>query len=105
MSSSDKPAASTRLLPSGAAYYLLWGADRELLAPDAKRRASLWTTPVCPAYSSVSGEIVGVWRRSATEASINAWRRLSSAEQEAVEDEAESLSLPGLNGPIAVHWN
>ena len=31
------PAAPARLLPSGDTYYLLWGAERELLVPDAKR--------------------------------------------------------------------
>src|SRR5262249_57549301 len=37
------PAAPARLLPSGDAYFLLQGADRELLVPDAKHRAALWT--------------------------------------------------------------
>lgn len=100
-----KAAESTRLLPSGDAYYLLWGADRELLVPEAKRRAALWTTRVWPGAVLVSGEIVGVWRRSAAEVSIDAWRRLSSSERQAVETEAMSLPLPGLNRPIAVRWN
>ena len=101
----SKPAASTRLLPSGDAYYLLWGADRGLLVPDAKRRAALWTTRVWPGALLVNGEIAGVWRRSAHEVSIDAWDRLSSAEQEVVEAEALSLPLPGLKGSIAVRWN
>ena len=101
----SKPAASTRLLPSGDAYYLLWGADRELLTPDAKRRAALWTTRVWPGALLVNGEIAGVWRRSAHEVSIDAWDRLSSAEREVVKAEALSLPLPGLKGPIAVRWN
>lgn len=100
--SNPKPAASARLLPSGDAYYLLWGADRELLVPDAKRRAELWTTRVWPGALLVNGEIAGVWRRSAKEISIETWRRLSVAEWEAVEAEAIALPLPGLNGPIAV---
>ena len=33
-----RPVAPARLLPSGDAYYLLQGADRELLVPDARRR-------------------------------------------------------------------
>jgi hypothetical protein len=94
------PAAPARLLPSGDAYYLLWGADREILVPGAKRRAELWTTRVWPGAILVDGEIVGVWRRSAAEVSINLWRRLSSAEWEAVEAEAFSLPLPG---PITIH--
>jgi hypothetical protein len=52
----------------------------------------------------MSGEIVGVWRRSAGEVSIEPWRRLSSAERKAAEAEAVSLPLPGLQGPIVVRW-
>jgi hypothetical protein len=99
----SKPAAPARLLPSGDAYYLLWGADRELLVPDAKRRTELWTTRVWPGALFVNGEIAGVWRRSAGEVSIDAWRRLSPAEWEAVESEAVGLPLPGLNGHIKIH--
>jgi hypothetical protein len=98
------PPASARLLPSGDAYYLLWGADRKLLVPEAKRRAALWTTRVWPGALLVNGEIVGIWRRSASEVSIEVWRRLSSEERRAAEAEALSLPLPGLNGPIAVSW-
>jgi len=101
--SSLKAAAPVRLLPSGDAYYLLWGADRELLVPDPKRRAELWTTRVWPGALLVNGEMAGVWRRSAAEVSIDAWRRLSPAEWEAVEAEAAALPLPGLNGSITIH--
>ncbi|WXA98598.1 winged helix DNA-binding domain-containing protein [Pendulispora brunnea] len=98
------PAAPARLLPSGDAYYLLWGADRELLVPNAKRRAALWTSRVWPGALLVHGEIVGVWRRTAGEIAIEAWRRLSSSEREAAEAEAMSLPLPGLEGPVVVHF-
>jgi Winged helix DNA-binding domain len=98
----SKPAAPARLLPSGDAYYLLWGADRKLLVPEAKRQTELWTTRVWPGALLVGGEISGVWRRSAGEVSIDAWRRLSRSEWEAVESEAAALPLPGLNGPIAL---
>ncbi len=64
------PAAPARLLPSGDTYYLFWGADRELLTPEAKRRAALWTTRVWPGALLVSGEVAGVWRRSGAEVSI-----------------------------------
>ena len=40
------PVASARLLPSGDAFFLLQGADRELLVPDADRRGELWTPRV-----------------------------------------------------------
>ena len=98
-----KPVAPARLLPSGDAYYLLWAADRELLVPDAKRRAELWTTRVWPGVLLVNGDIVGVWRRSAKEISIDTWRHLSSAEWEAVEAEVMALPLPGLTGRITIH--
>ncbi len=100
-----KPAAAARLLPSGDAYYLLWGADREILVADAGRRAELWTTRVWPGALLVGGEIVGVWRRSAAEVSIDAWRRLSPAERQAVEAEAMSLPLQILNRSITVRWS
>lgn len=99
-----QPTARARLLPSGDSYYLLWGADRELLVPDAKRRAQLWTTRVWPGALLVSGKISGVWRRAAAEISIEPWRRLSSAEREDVEREAMSLPLPGLNVSISIRW-
>jgi hypothetical protein len=99
------PAAPARLLPSGDAYYLLWGANRGLLVPDAGRQAELWTSRVWPGALLVNGEIVGVWRRSAGEISIEAWRRLSRLEQQAVEAEAMSLPLPGLKRAIAVRWS
>jgi hypothetical protein len=53
----------------------------------------------------VGGEIAGVWRRSAADISLDAWRRLSKAEREAVEAEAISLPLPGFNGRITVRWS
>jgi hypothetical protein len=100
-----RPPAPARLLPSGDAFYLAWGSDREILVPQAKRRAALWTSRVWPGALLVGGEIAGVWRRSATDISIDAWRRLSAAEREAVEAEAIALPLPGLKGPITVRWS
>jgi hypothetical protein len=97
-------AAPARLLPSGDAYFLLWGADRTLLVPEAKSRAALWTTRVWPGALLVGGEVSGVWRRSAGDVSIEAWRRFSSKERDAVEAEAASLPLPGLSEPISVRW-
>lgn len=72
--------------------------------PETKQQAALWTTRVWPGALLVRGEIAGVWRRSADEISIEAWRPLSRAERKAVEAEAVSLPLPGLNGAITVHW-
>jgi Winged helix DNA-binding domain len=100
-----KPAAPARLLPSGDSYVLFQGADRELLVADADRRRALWTPRVWPGGVLVDGEIVGTWRRAGAAVSIETWRRLSRAERDAVEAEAESLPLPGLRGRIVVRWN
>ena len=98
-------AAPARLLPSGDAFYLLWGADRELLVADATRRAELWTSRVWPGAVLVDGEVAGVWRRANADLSIDAWRRLSPKERADVEAEAASLPLPGLRGAIRVRWS
>lgn len=100
----SKSAALARLLPSGDTYYLLWGADRELLVPDAKRRSELWTSRVWPGALLVDGEIAGVWRRSAGAVSIETWRRFTAREREAVEAEAMVMPLPELKGPMTVRW-
>jgi hypothetical protein len=109
--SRDEPAfrvehapAAARLLPSGDAYWLLQGADRELLVPDAKRRDQLWTPRVWPGAVMVEGEIVGTWRRAKTAMTVETWRRLTPAEREAVETEATSLPLPD-EGDMVVRWD
>ena len=99
------PAAPARLLPSGDAHYLLHGADRELLVPDASRRGALWTSRVWPGAVLVGGEIAGTWRRAHANVTIDPWRRLSRGERDAVEAEAASLPLPGIDGQIAVRWD
>jgi hypothetical protein len=97
--------APARLLPSGDAYFLLLGDDRELLVPDADRRRALWTPRVWPGGLLVEGEIVGTWRRARETVTIETWRRLSRAARDAVEAEAESLPLPGIRGRIVVRWD
>jgi hypothetical protein len=99
------PAAAARLLPSGDAYYLLQGADRELLLPDARQRGELWPSRVWPGAVLVGGEIAGTWRRAQADLSVQTWRRLTRAERDAVEAEAHSLPLPGIEGQIAVRWD
>jgi hypothetical protein len=101
---SPRPAAPARLLPSGDTYFLLQGADRELLVPEADRRAALWTSRVWPGALLVGGEVVGTWRRANAVLSAETWRRLSPGERRAVEAEAASLPLPGLTSPIEVRW-
>ncbi len=102
--SSPTPPAPARLLPSGDAYWLLQGADRELMVPDAKQRNELWTSRVWPGALLVGGEIAGTWRRANAKVSISAWRRLTSTERAAVEEEAASLPLPDLPRRIVVNW-
>ena len=99
------PTAPARLLPSGDTYFLLWGVDRELLVPDADRRAALWTSRVWPGALLIDGEINGTWRRTQGTVTIQTWRRLSRAARDAVEAETASLPLPGVEGKIAVRWD
>jgi len=98
------PAAPARVLPSGDAYLLLQGANRELLVPNADHRRALWTPRVWPGGLLVGGEIVGTWRRSDAAMTVQPWRRLSRAERDAVAAEVQSLPLPGIGGRIAVRW-
>jgi hypothetical protein len=99
------PAAPARLLPSGDAYFLLQGADRELLVPDPEHRRALWTPRVWPGAVLVEGEMVGTWRRAQTELTVASWRRLSRAQREAVEAEALSMPLPGRPQRVRVRWD
>jgi len=99
------PTASARLLPSGDAYFLLQGADRELLVPQIDRRGELWTSRVWPGAVLVQGEVVGTWRRAGADVTIQPWRRLAREERAAVEAEAESLPLPDVGGRILVRWS
>ena len=99
-----EPVAPARLLPSGDAYFLLQGDDRELLVPDADQRRELWTPRVWPGALVVGGEVVGTWRRAGRAVTARPWRRLSRAARDAVEAEAGSLPLPGVEGRIAVGW-
>lgn len=96
--------ASARMLPSGDAYFLLQGADRELLVPDPDQRRQLWTPRVWPGAVLVKGEIAGTWRRAGPIVTIQTWRRLSPAASGAVELEAQSLPVPNLHGTIRIRW-
>jgi hypothetical protein len=98
-------AAPARLLPSGDAYFLLQGDDRVLLVPDARRRPQLWTSRVWPGAVLVEGEVVGTWRRAEAAVTVQTWRRLSRGARDAVEAEAASLPLPGIEGSIVVRWD
>jgi Winged helix DNA-binding domain len=99
------PVAPARLLPSGDAYLLLQGADRDLMVPDADRRNALWTPRAWPGGLLVGGEVAGTWRRADTLLRVRPWRPLSRAERDAVVAEAQSLPLPGAAGRIVVRWD
>jgi len=99
-----RPAAPARLLPSGDAYYLLQGNDRELLVPDAARRDELWTSRVWPGALLVGGDIVGTWRRKQGTVSLQTWRRLTRSERDVVEAEAKTLPLPDVER-VVVRWD
>jgi hypothetical protein len=99
------PAAPARLLPSGDAYLLLQGTDRELMVPDPDRRRALWTPRVWPGGLLVDGELAGTWRRADATMTIQPWRPLSPRERDAVAAEAAALPLPGVQGRIVVRWD
>jgi hypothetical protein len=52
----------------------------------------------------VGGEIAGTWRRARADLSVEPWRKLSAGERDAVEAEARSLPLPGLEAGAVVRW-
>lgn len=103
LESSPAPAATARLLPSGDAYYLRWGDDREVLVSDAGHRAELWTSRVWPGAVLVEGEIIGTWRRSGINVAVNAWRPLTARQRDAVE--VEAAALPIADGQCRARWS
>ena len=105
MRAAETAAAPARLLPSGDAYFLLDGAERELLVPRADQRQRLWTSRVWPGALLVEGEIRGTWRRAQHTVRIDAWARLSRARRDVIEAEARALPLPGLDREIEVVWS
>src|ERR671922_561693 len=104
MRAAETAPAPARLLPSGDAYFLLDGAKRELLVPRADQRERLWTSRVWPGALLVDGEIRGTWRRAQHTVRIDAWSRLSRGTRDAVEAEATTLPLPGVERQIDVVW-
>ena len=105
MRAAEAAPAPARLLPSGDSYYLLDGAERELLVPRADQRELLWTSRVWPGALLVEGEIRGTWRRAQHTVRIDAWTRLTRGTRDAIEAEAAALPLPGVDRRIEVVWN
>ncbi len=104
-SAAARAPAPARLLPSGDTLFLLQGTDRELLVPEERHRRALWTSRVWPGALLVDGEIAGTWRRAEHVLTIQPWYRLSNLQRAAVETEAISLPLPGINRPIEIRWD
>lgn len=96
--------APARLLPSGDAYFLLQGSQRELLVVEARRRKALWPSRVWPGALLLDGEIAGTWRRQEGLLTVEPWHRLSSTQRASVEAEAASMPLSGFEGNVAVKW-
>lgn len=95
--------SAARLLPSGDSFYLLWGDERTLLVPEAKRRAALWTPRVWPGAILIEGEVVGTWRRSKTKVIAEPWIRLPKGLRDAVAEEVSNLPLP--DGQASLEWS
>ena len=104
MRAAETPSAPARLLPSGDAYFLLDGAERELLVPRTDQRERLWTSRVWPGALLVDGEIRGTWRRAQHTLRIDVWARLSRSARDAIEAEARALPLP-VERDIEVAWS
>ena len=90
--------------PAAVPWCALARADREILVPEAGRRALLWTPRVWPGAVLVGGEVAGTWRRDQRLVALSPWRRLSPKERGAIEAEALSLPLPGVAGSLVVRW-
>ena len=99
-----EPAIGVRLLPSGDAYFLLQGAERQLLVPDADLRELLWTSRVWPGAILADGEIVGTWRRAKHQVTISAWGTLLGVVGDQIVAEAEALPIPENQGQMTVLW-
>jgi hypothetical protein len=59
-----RPAALARLLPRGDTWFVLLGADRELLVPNESQLRAQWTSRVWPGALLVEGENVVTWRQA-----------------------------------------
>ena len=105
MRADETAPAPARLLPSGDAYFLLDGAERDLLVPQAERRERLWPSRVWPGALLVEGEVRGTWRRAKHTVRIETWSRLPRAARDAVEAEAAGMPLPGVDRAIDVVWD
>ena len=98
----DAPARGVRLLPPGDLF--LQAPDRDLLVPDAARRAAVWPrgTPQ-PGALLVDGELAGTWRRRGDRLEVAAFDHPSEETRRAAEEEAAGFPLD-LARPVEVRW-
>ncbi len=96
---------AVRLLPSGDTWFLLWGADRELLVPDQAAGPSSGRPACGRAPSSSRARWPGSGGGPDAIVAIQPWRGLTTAERDAVAAEAESLPLPDVEDRIRVRWD
>jgi len=95
---------NVRLLPSGDTYYLVSGVRRDLIVPDRSLQDLLWTSRVWPGALLVDGEIVGIWRRSQHQLTIETWTRLNNPDRARIEAETSTLPLPDLDRDVTITW-
>ena len=98
----DAPALGVRLLPPGDLF--LQAPDRDLLVPDAARRAAVWPlgSPQ-PGALLVDGELVGTWRRRGHRVEVAAFDHPTEETRRATEEEAAGFPLD-LARPVEVRW-
>ncbi len=102
-SARPRPVDAARLLPSGDAYILQQGRDRDLLVEDPAMRGQLWTPRVWPGGVLVGGELVGTWRRADAVVTVQPWRKLTRSEHDLIEAEAATIPLAAASG-IRISW-
>jgi Winged helix DNA-binding domain len=87
------PARGVRLLPAYDPLTEL--ADRELVAPDAHHRRTIWQAAANPGIVWVDGEITGVWRARTRNdrltVTLDPFAELSAAQRRAAETDLEVL--------------
>ena len=100
----DVAALEAAAEPSGAPVVRLLGPfdlllqarDRELLVPDAARRADLWRVLGRPGAVLVDGEVVGTWRPRASgrrlAVLVEPWGPWDAATEAAVDEQVERLA-------------
>ncbi|MFS0703522.1 crosslink repair DNA glycosylase YcaQ family protein [Cellulomonas sp. 179-A 9B4 NHS] len=96
LDAAEEPLAGPVVRLLGPFDLFLQARDRDLLVPDATRRAALWPTLGRPGAVLRDGEVVGTWRprargrRLALE--VEPWRTWDAATRRAVDDEHARLA-------------